>query len=163
MCRAKSTTRPSSRKGELHPLLFCPASCLCRNCEGNVRKNTFFAADNELQQCVQAKQPVPASVKVKVVQCVGQQGRVPKIKLTCLGVSLEINLTHYNKLRLLHAHASGDTEHHETTFCQHAMALLLRYSSLQGTHYRGGGFQVCTTHCHSNLLCNSNSTTSTVN
>lgn len=84
-------------------------------------------------------------MKVKVGQCVGQQGRIPKIKLTCLGVSLEINLTHYNKLRLLHAHAAGDVEHNETSFCQHAMALLLRYSSLQGTHYRGGGFQVCAT------------------
>lgn len=92
--------------------------------------------------CLQAKQPVPASVKVKVTQCVGQQGRIPKMKLTCLGISLEINLTHYNKLRLLHAHTAGQVEHKESTFCQHAMALLLRYSSLQGTHYRGGGFQV---------------------
>lgn len=85
---------------------------------------------------------MPASVRVKVAKCVGLQGRIPKIKLTCLGVSLEINLTHYNKLRLLHAHTAGDVEHSESTFCQRAMTLLLRYSSLQGTHYRGGGFQV---------------------
>jgi hypothetical protein len=93
---------------------------------------------------VQSKIPVPASVRVKVTLCVGQQGGIPKMKLTCLGVSLEINQAHYNKLRLLHAHAAGDTEHNETVFCQHAMVLMLRYSSLQGTHYRGGGFQVST-------------------
>jgi hypothetical protein len=99
---------------------------------------------------VQARQAVPASVRVKVTQCLGQQGRVPKLKLTCLGVSLEINQTHYNKLRLLHAHAAGDADHNETTFSQHAMMLLLRYSSLQGTHYRGGGFQVS---CWALLCC----------
>lgn len=72
----------------------------------------------------------------------GQQDRIHKLRLTCLGVSLEINKSHYDKLRLLHSHAAGDAEHDAAAFTQDAMALLLRYSSLQGTHYRGGGFQV---------------------
>lgn len=76
----------------------------------------------------------------------GQQGAVPKLKLTCLGVTVEINKSHYDKLRLLYARTAGSAAHDATAFTHAAMALLLRYSSLQGTHYRGGGFQVRRSH-----------------
>ena len=76
----------------------------------------------------------------------GQQGAVPKLKLTCLGVTVEINKSHYDKLRLLYARTAGPAAHDATAFTHAAMALLLRYSSLQGTHYRGGGFQVRRSH-----------------
>lgn len=79
---------------------------------------------------------------MKVAPFTGQKGAMPKLKLTCLGVTVEINKSHYDKLRLLYARTAGPIEHDATAFTHAAMALLLRYSSLQGTHYRGGGFQV---------------------
>lgn len=79
---------------------------------------------------------------MKVTPFKGQQGAVPKLRLSCLGVTVEINKSHYDKLRLLFVREAGPLTHDATAFTRAAMALLLRYSSLQGTHYRGGGFQV---------------------
>ena len=74
----------------------------------------------------------------------GQQGAVDKLKLSCLGVTLEVNKSHFDKLRVLYAYTVQRTNGHydASAFTQAAMAVLLRYSSLQGTHHRGGGFQV---------------------
>jgi hypothetical protein len=89
------------------------------------------------------ERPLLGSTKVKVSPFMGMKGQVPKLRLTCLGVSVEINTAHYDKLRLLYAKAAGpQVKHDAAAFTRAAMALLLRYSSAQGTHYRGGGFQV---------------------
>eukprot|EP00892_Ulva_mutabilis_P005081 jgi/Ulvmu1/2945/UM149_0028.1 len=95
------------------------------------------------------RRPVPGSGRVQVTPFTGRQGAVAKLKLTCLGVTIEINKTHYDKLRLLYARTAGAVAHDATAFTHAAMALLLRYSSLQGTHYRGGGFQAAV---HSHVL-----------
>lgn len=90
---------------------------------------------------------IPTAVEtephVKVSPFRGQKGVVPKLKLTCGGATVEINRSHYDKLRALHSLAATDSGAHDATaFTRAACAMLLRYSSLQGTHFRGGGFQV---------------------
>lgn len=107
-----------------------------------------YAIPAHILPSVQVRRPVSGSNRVRVAPFAGQQGAIPKLKLTCLGVTVEINKTHYDKLRLLHARAAGSAAHDATAFTHAAMALLLRYSSLQGTHYRGGGFQARTTLFH---------------
>ena len=81
-------------------------------------------------------------------------------KLTCNGVRVEVNRVHYWKLRALferhnprdpterrapkgkgQGKGKGKSEFRKR-FDEAAFCLLARYSSLQGTHYRGGGFQV---------------------
>jgi hypothetical protein len=92
---------------------------------------------------------MPVAVKVSRTQ--GQKGIVPKLKLSCLGASVEVNRLHYDKLRVLYGHVAGATSgsYDASAFTRAAMSLLLRYSSLQGTHYRAGGFQVSGTRgCH---------------
>jgi hypothetical protein len=76
-------------------------------------------------------------------------------KLTGSGVRVEVNRVHYWKLRALferhnrpaphtkgkaHTKGKGKSEFRKR-FDEAAFCLLARYSSLQGTHYRGGGFQ----------------------
>ena len=81
-----------------------------------------------------------------------------QVKLTCQGVRLEVNRTHYLKLRALYGRynpppakekkeASGQGDkakgaEYKQTSVEAVFCLLARYSALQGTHYRGGGFQV---------------------
>lgn len=93
----------------------------------------------------QATLSAPPRPKVKVTPFQGQKGEVPKLKLSCLGASVEVNKSHFDKLRVLYSLAAGaDAGRFDATAFTHAaMAVLLRYSSLQGTHHRAGGFQVC--------------------
>lgn len=86
--------------------------------------------------------PPPGAAHVRVAPLTGGAGRVAKLRLTCLGTSVEVNRSHYDKLRLLYAATNaGAAAADATAFTRAAMVLLLRYSSLQGTHYRGGGYQ----------------------
>jgi len=82
------------------------------------------------------------------------------VKLTCDGVRVEINRVHYWKLRALFERNNpppgdrpppggssekikwrNEKEEYKRKFEEATFCLLARYSSLQGTHYRGGGFQ----------------------
>jgi hypothetical protein len=86
---------------------------------------------------------------------VGRHVRL-QTKLTCNGVRVEVNRVHYWKLRaLFERHNRPDPTERRAPkgkgkgksefrrrFDEAAFCLLARYSSLQGTHYRGGGFQV---------------------
>ena len=83
------------------------------------------------------------------------------MKLTCDGVRVEINRIHYQKLLALFERNNlppgdrpplggssekqkwrAEREDYKRKFEEAAFCVLARYSSLQGTHYRGGGFQV---------------------
>jgi hypothetical protein len=88
--------------------------------------------------------------RVKVTPFKGQKGIVSKLKLTCAGESVEVNKVHYDKLRVLYAMTEADptAPFNASDFTRAACAVLFRYSSLQGTHYRGGGFQVCFHVCY---------------
>mmetsp|Transcript_32993 Transcript_32993/g.105090 ORF Transcript_32993/g.105090 Transcript_32993/m.105090 type:complete len:437 (-) Transcript_32993:5-1315(-) len=83
-----------------------------------------------------------AKVKVSFFEA-GQSG--PKVRVSCAGVHMEINRGHYDKLcalydrrNLVGGQGGGGRKRDvaEAVFC-----LLVRYDSLQGSHYRGGGFQ----------------------
>lgn len=87
--------------------------------------------------------PPDVPTRVKVAPFKGQQGAVDKLRLSCHGATVEVNREHYDKLRVLFAATAArrGAAYDAAAFTRAAMALLLRYSSLQGTHYRGGGFQ----------------------
>lgn len=94
---------------------------------------------------VQIPKAPTGNVHVKVSPFKGEAGTLDKLRLTWQGVSVEVNRSHYNKLRRLFVASNPPAVGADATAFTHAaMALLLRYSSLQGTHYRGGGFQVRT-------------------
>ena len=97
-----------------------------------------------MHPCLQIPAVAVSEPRVKVSPFRGQKGVVPKLKLACAGATIEINRSHYDKLRALHSLMATDSDAHDATaFTRAACAMLLRYSSLQGTHFRGGGFQVC--------------------
>jgi hypothetical protein len=103
------------------------------------------SSGSEGGQHVQVAATPDSHPRVKVTPFKGQKGIVSKLKLTCGGVSVEVNKVHYDKLRVLYAMAQSDptAPFNASDFTRAACALLFRYSSLQGTHHRGGGFQVC--------------------
>jgi hypothetical protein len=96
-------------------------------------------------QSLQISAAPESQPRVKVTPFNGQRGVVSKLRLTCAGVSIEVNKVHYDKLRVLYALAQADhTALFDLShFARAACAVLMRYSSLQGTHHRCGGFQVC--------------------
>lgn len=87
-------------------------------------------------------------VTVEEIEMLADEGarRRVKLKLTCCGISLEVNEEHYAKLRRLYertvmkGHIDDDDDITEELE-EAVFRLLARYSSFQGAHYKAGGFQ----------------------
>lgn len=69
-------------------------------------------------------------------------GGARKVELACGKVKVEVNATHYAKLRAMYARTAGSKHvRDEEAFERAVFCVLARYASLQGTHYKAGNMQ----------------------
>ena len=72
----------------------------------------------------------------------GGGGGARKVELACGKVKVEVNATHYAKLRAMYARTGGSKHvRDEEAFERAVFCVLARYASLQGTHYKAGNMQ----------------------